>query len=120
MSEYLPEAVRLGLEEARKAAQRKSKRLCVHVGEQVYRINRLWDGGFAMDARDAHKVRGHVQIYDGAKHLYQALVVASQEEGDEQVFEFKWHTAAVDGPAADFVRETEAPKGLLTFLRSSL
>ncbi len=114
MSNMLPEAVLKGLEEARKAAQRKSNRLCVHAGEDVYRIHRLWDNGFAMNAEDAPKLRGHVQIYDGSRHLYQALVVTSREEQGERVFEFKWSQAAASGPAADYVRAKDGPAGLLT------
>lgn len=114
MNDFLPEAVLKGLEEARRAAERRSSRLCVHVGDSVFRIRRLWNGGFSMDAGDAPKLRGHVQIYDGPRHLYQALVVTSYEERDERVFEFKWHTPVADGPAVDFEREREASAGLLS------
>ncbi len=113
MSEYLPEAVRKGLEEARKASLRRSSRLCVHDGDQVYRILRLWDGGFAIDADDAPKLRGFVEIYDGAKHLYQCLVVSSREEEGERVFEFKWSTAVADRPALDFEQTRDAPVALI-------
>lgn len=114
MSEFLPEAVRKGLEDARRAAMLRSSRLCVHDGDKVYRIHRMWDTGFAMDAKDAPKLRGHVKIYDGPKCLYQALVVTSREEEGERVFDFKWHQAVTDGPAADFVRARELPAGYLT------
>lgn len=115
MSDYLPEAVKKGLEEARKAAIRKSNRLCVHAGDKVYRINRLWDEGFSMDVEHAPKLRGHVQIYDGSRHLYQALVITSREEEGERIFDFKWSTAAADGPALDFEQVREKPKGLIPF-----
>lgn len=114
MNDFLPEAVRKGLEDARKAALRRSSRLCVHVGDDVFKVLRLWDGGFAMDIDEAPNLRGHVDLYDGARHLSQCLVVASQEENDEMIFEFKWNQLVMDGPAADFVREREAPAGLLT------
>ena len=114
MANFLPEAVRKGLEEAQKAALKRSNRLCIHVGDDVYRVNRLWDGGFSMAAKDAPKIRGHVQIYDGPRHLYQALVVASRDEEEERVFEYKWHQAALDRPAADFAMKQDMPAGLLT------
>lgn len=113
MTDFLPEAVRKGLEEARKAAQRKSSRLCVHDGDRVLKVLRMWDGGFAMDAKDAPNLRGHVEIYDGARHLYQCLVVASVEEEGERIFEFKWHTPVSDRPAADFIVDKEQPVALI-------
>jgi hypothetical protein len=113
MTDFLPEAVRKGLEDARKAALRRSSRLCVHDGDKVFRVLRLWDGGFAMDAEDAPKLRGHVDIYDGARHLYQCLVMTSREEAGERIFEFKWHTAVSDRPAADFERRREDPVALI-------
>ena len=114
MSDMLPEAVLQGLQEARKAAQRRSNRLCVHVGEEVYGIHLLCDDGVAMNAEDAPKIRGHVQIYDGARHLYQALVVTSREEEGERVFEFKWSQPAASGPAPDYVIAKDSPAGFLT------
>ncbi|RYG92704.1 hypothetical protein EU803_00940 [Loktanella sp. IMCC34160] len=114
MSDFLPEAVRKGLEDARKAALRRSSRLCVHVDDKVYRVLRLWDGGFSTDAEDAPHLRGYVDLYDGMRHLSSCLVVASEQQGDEMVFEFKWNTAVSDRPAADFVREQDAPVALIT------
>ena len=116
MNDILPEAVLRGLEQARKAAERKSNRLCVHAGDDVYRVHRLWEDGFAMNADDAPNLRGHVQIYDGSRHLYQALVVTSREEEGERIFEFKWSQAAASGPAADYVVTKEEPAGLITRL----
>jgi hypothetical protein len=113
MYEFLPEAVRLGLEEARKAALRRRDRLSVHDGDATYRIKRFWEGGFALDLKASEKLRGHVDIYDGAKHLYQCLVVSSVVEDDERVFEFKWLQPVMDRPAADFVQPDFVPAGLL-------
>lgn len=113
MFEFLPDAVRQGLEEARKAALKRKDRLSVHDGDDVYRIRRLWDGGFALDLKGSDRLRGHVDIYDGPKHLYQCLVMSSVEDGDERVFEFKWLTSVADGPAPDFVRPDFVPAGLI-------
>jgi len=114
MTDFLPEAVLKGLEDARKAAQRRSSRLCVHDGDDVYRILRFWDGGFAMEAQNAPNLRGHVELYDGARHLYQCLVYTSREEDGERIYEFKWHAPVSDRPAADFVRESDEPVALIT------
>lgn len=113
MIEDLPEAVRKGLQEAARTALRRSSRLCVHDGDNVYRILRLWDGGFAMDAEDAPNLRGFVEIYDGSRHLYQCLVVASHEDAGERIFDFKWSTAVADRPALDFEQERDTPIALI-------
>ncbi|GGL68831.1 hypothetical protein [Wenxinia marina] len=113
MTDILPEAVRKGLEEARVAMLRRASRLCVHDGERVHRVLRLWDGGFALAADGAPPLRGFVDLYDGPRHLNQCLVVQSREEGGERVYEYKWNTAVADRPAADFVRAEEPPAALI-------
>lgn len=113
MSEFLPEAVRKGLEDARVAMLRRSSRLCIHDGDRVHRVLRLWDGGFSVDARDAPRLRGFVDLYDGVRHLYQCLIVAGRQEDNEMIYEFKWNTAVADRPAADFVRADDAPVALI-------
>lgn len=118
MSEFLPEAVRKGLEDARKASLRRSSRLCVHDGDAVYKVLRLWDGGFSLEAENAPQLRGHVEIYDGARHLYQCLVMTSRDENDERIFEFKWHTAVADRPALDFEVDADAPVALIPKMRA--
>lgn len=113
MSEFLPEAVRKGLEDARVAMLRRSGRLCIHDGDRVWRVLRLWDGGFSLAAQDAPPLRGFVDLYDGSRHLYQCLVVASREEEDERIFEFKWSAPVADRAAVDFERAEDAPVALI-------
>jgi len=113
MSDFLPEAVRKGLEDARLAMLRRSSKLCIHDGDRIHRILRLWDGGFSLAAKDAPHLRGFVDLYDGPRHIYQCLVVASHDENGERLFDFKWNTAVNDRPPLDFVRETEAPAALI-------
>ena len=96
MTDFLPKEVREGLEQARKQALRKKSRLRVHADEQVFPVLRFWEGGFALEAENAPHLRGLVDLYDGARHLYQCLIVASEEEDGEMIYEFKWHTEAVD------------------------
>ncbi len=114
MYTFLPDAVREGLEEARKAALKRKDRLSVHDGDRTYRIRRFWDGGFALDLEGSERLRGHVDIYDGPKHLYQCLVVSSVEEDYERVFEFKWSTPVANGPAVDYERPDFVPAGLIS------
>lgn len=113
MQDELPEAVRKGLEEARRQAMKTRDRLCVHDGDRVYRIRRLWDTGFALEAEGTERLRGRVEIYDGSRHLYQCLVISSDVVGEERVFEFKWTHPVANQPAVDFVREDNAPIALL-------
>ena len=114
MSEYLPEAVRQGLEAARAAALRRSNRLCIHDGAAVHRVLRLWDGGFALAAGDAAPLHGYVDLYDGPRHLATCLIVATGagEEG-ERAYEFKIRMPVSDRPADDFERPEAGPAALI-------
>ena len=113
MSDYLPKEVRDGLEAARQAGLKKRSRLRVHDGDAVYPVLRFWESGFALDAEQAPHLRGLVDLYEGSAHLYQCLIVASQEEGGELRFEFKRNTAASATAPLDFPRDESAPIALL-------
>jgi len=114
MFHTLPDDVYEGLKLARQKSLKRNDKLCVHDGDQAHRILRLWDDGFALDAATAPRLRGRVEIYDGARHLYQCLVIDSEVSGQERVFEFKWVSTIPDRPPADFVREQDAPIALLS------
>ncbi|WP_417258253.1 hypothetical protein [Celeribacter sp.] len=114
MSAYLSKEVREGLEMARKASLKKQSRLRVQAGDETFRVLRMWDGGFALDRDDADHLRGLVDLYDGAKHLYQALIVASEDDGHEMQFEYKRSTVATDKAPLDYDRPDDAPIALLT------
>ena len=114
MSEYLPKEVREGLVLARKRALRKKSRLRVHVGDAVFPVLRFWETGFSLDIEDAPHLRGLVDLYDGSRHLYQCLIVASEQAHGEMNYDFKRSTAAVDKAPLDFVRDDDAPIALLT------
>ena len=113
MSTYLTEEMIEGLARARRQAQSSKRRLRVMAGEKVYPVLRLWDKGFSLDRSDAEHLRGLVDIFDGAKHLSQCLIVCSAEDGDEIVYEFKRNTAASEGPARDFAVDEDSPIALL-------
>ncbi len=113
MTFFLPKEVREGLELARKRELRKKSRLRLHVDDEVFPVLRFWDTGFALDIEDAPNLRGLVDLYDGARHLYQCLIVASQEEMGEMQYEFKRNTAALDKAPLDFYRDENAPIALL-------
>ena len=82
--DHLSDAIRKGLEDARLASLRRAGRLCVHDGDRIHRVLRLWDGGFALEAGAAPGLRGHVDLYDGPRHVYRCLVIADgDEDGDD-------------------------------------
>lgn len=113
MSEYLPRDVREGLELARKQARRQKSRMRVRVGDQDFTILKYWETGFALDREDAPGLRGLVDLYEGGRHLSQCLIVASEEEGDQMLYEFKRATAARDQAPLDYSRDEAAPVALI-------
>ncbi|HHC29917.1 MAG TPA: hypothetical protein ENK80_05070 [Rhodobacterales bacterium] len=113
MTTFLPKEVRDGLEMARKRDLKKKARLRVAVGDVVFPVLEMRDSGFALDIDNAPKLRGLVDLYDGARHLYQCLIVASEEDGGLMRYEFKRSTATVDKAPLDFAREENAPIALL-------
>ncbi|MFG6517380.1 hypothetical protein ACGYK4_12010 [Sulfitobacter sp. 1A13368] len=113
MEEFLSKEIQAGLDAARMASLRKGARLRLEAGGDVYRVLRMWKTGFSVDAQDAPKLRGLVDLYDGSLHLFQCLIVASEEEAGEMRYEFKRATAVADCPPLDFERPTDAPLGLI-------
>ena len=110
---FLPQEVREGLEQARKKALRKASRLRVAVGNEAVPILKFEDTEFVVDIANAPSLRGFVDIYDGSRHLYQALILASREEGEQMVYEFKRMTATATGAALDYERAEDAPVALI-------
>ncbi len=114
MLEFLTKDIRDGLEAARLRDRRKKSRLRVHVGDAVFPVLRLWEDGLALDASLTPHLRGLVDIYDGATHILQCLIVASATDGGDLVCTFKRATPiGADRPALDYWRDENAPVGLL-------
>ena len=95
------------------ATLKKASRLRVEMGDNYFKILKLWSDGFSVEAETTPQLRGLVDIYDGAKHLYQCLIIADEEEGGEMRYEFKRNTAAADKAPLDFYRAPDAPIALL-------
>jgi hypothetical protein len=113
MSHFLPKSVRDELAAAQKSARRRRATRVVHVGDEAFAILEMTETGFSVDATDAPRLRGFIDIYDGARHLYQALIVASEQQGDVMRYEFKRNTAAAAHAPVDFETMGERPAALL-------
>ena len=113
MLSFWSKEVREGFDNARKSEQRRKSRLRVQVGEAVFPILRIWNGGFALDAALTPHLRGLVDVYDGSVHIFQCLIVASVPDGDEVICDYKRSTPVADRAALDFVRDDSAPVGYL-------
>ncbi len=114
MLEFLPQDIRDGLVAARRRALRRKSRLHVQLGDAVFPVLRFWQGGLALDADLApRRLRGLIDVYDGPRHVFQCLIVASAVEGGELVCEFKRATAVADRAALDYVRGEDLPAGYL-------
>jgi hypothetical protein len=114
MLEFLPKEVREGLEAARMRDLKKRSRLRVQVGEAVFPVLRFWHDGFALEAGlSPGKLRGLVDVYDGSRHVFQCLIMASSIENGELVCDFKRSTAVSDRAPLDYWRDESAPVGYL-------
>ena len=114
MSTFLSKEVQLGLEAARKRELTQKSRLRVRFDGAVYPVLKYWETGFSVDADDAPQMRGLVDLFDGARHVSQCLIVASHEENGEFKFEFKRNTEAHDIAPVDFEKDLNAPIALIT------
>mgnify|MGYP000657514472 CR=1 FL=1 len=117
MEAVFSKEVQAGLKAARRKSQRKATRLRIYIDDQAYPVLRMWKTGFAIAPEDAPKLRGLVDLYDGAAHLFQCLIVASQEEDGEMQYEFKRATAVADTAALDFEKSPDAVAALITDAR---
>lgn len=113
MSTFISDDIRTQLNAARLAGLKKTSRLRVQVGDRYHTVLRLWQGGFSVEAETVPALRGLVDLYDGGRHLYQCLIIASDSDAGEQRYEFKRNTAATDKAPLDHYRAPDAPAGLL-------
>ena len=114
MLEFLPKEVRDGLDAARRRDQRRKSRLRVQVGDALFPVLRFWHDGFALGGEVSPRaLRGLVDVYDGSRHIFQCLIVASSIENGELVCDFKRATAVTGKAALDFWRDENAPVGYL-------
>lgn len=113
MLEVLPKEVRDGLEAAQRRDARRRARLRVQVGQAMFQVRRLSDDEMELDASLTPHLRGLVDLFDGARHVAQCLIVASRQENGVLICGFKRVTTVTDGPALDYWRDENAPVALL-------
>lgn len=113
MLEFLPKEVRDGLQAAKMRDLKRKSRLRVQVGDAVFPVLRFWEDGMALEASLTPHLRGLVDVFDGANHIFQCLIVASEQEAGELVCSFKRSTMVIDRPALDYYRDENAPVGYL-------
>ena len=113
MTTFLSKDIQNDLDAARIAGLKKTSRLRVEAGGLEYRVLRRWSTGFSVEAAAVPKLRGLVDLYDGANHLAQCLIIASEEEAGEMRYEFKRSTEAHDKAPLDFYRDPDTPIALL-------
>jgi hypothetical protein len=119
MSTYVPDAVQAGLDAARNKRLKSVSKLRVETQGSYVRVLRLWDTGFSVALNDAPHLRGFVDLYEGPSHLWQCLIVASEQSGDEMTYEFKRMTAVSDRPPRDFEAGQDAPVALIGSAKAS-
>ena len=114
MCDFLSREVRAEMEAARKRDLRRKSRLRVQAGADIYPILRMRHDSFTLDAAEVVHLRGLVDIFDGARHLAQCLIIASDIEGGELICTMKWSQAATETAPLDYVRDETAPVGYLS------
>ena len=113
MLEFFQKDLAQALRSANMAGQKRKSRLRVQVGDAVFPVLRMWHDGLALDAALTPHLRGLVDVYDGANHIYRCLIVASTNDGGELICEFKHATRVQTSAALDYVRDENAPVGYL-------
>ena len=113
MTTMLPKDVQAGLDSARLQSLKSASRLRLQAGGKIYPVLRMWKTGFSVDAASAPTLRGFVDLYDGSIHLFQCLIIASEEGAGEMRFEFKRLTAVSQTAPIDFERDADAPVALI-------
>ena len=114
MTTFVPKEVQAGLDSARLQSMKSGSRLRLSADGAYHPVLRIWATGFSLDAADAPTLRGFIDLYDGALHLFQCLIVASEEDAGEMKYEFKRMTAVSDAAPLDFEKAVDAPVALIT------
>ena len=109
METYFSPDVMAGLQKARMKDAMKKNRLRVHDGKTEYPVIKIWETGFSMPIGRAPNLRGFVDLFDGARHLLQCLVIRSEIDNDVMIYEFKRRTVVLDHAPKDYAEDANAP-----------
>ncbi|CTQ31563.1 hypothetical protein [Jannaschia rubra] len=110
----LPEDVREGLQKARDRDRRKTGgRLRVQVGDAWYPISAYDEHGFEVALSVAPKLRGLVEIHDGARLLRSVLIVAGEPLGEVMRYDIKRGTDARTDAPVDYEQPEGRPSAIL-------
>lgn len=114
METVFSKEIQAGLDAARTASLKRASRLRIEAGGATHIVLRMWKTGFAVAVEDAPKLRGLVDIFDGSKHLFQCLIIATEEAvPGEMHYEFKRATPVAERAALDFEVAENAPAALI-------
>lgn len=113
MEAHFSPDVMAGLQKARMADAIKKNRLRVHAGDEVYPVLKIWEDGFSMVGDNAPHLRGFVELFDGARHLSQCLVIHSEPDGKVMNYEFKRQTMISETVPKDYAEDENAPVALI-------
>ena len=75
--------------------------------------NAVFSGELPRAIALAPRLRGLVDVYDGARHILQALIIATTEENGRLVCSFKRSNTVRDSAPLDYERDEDAPVGYL-------
>ena len=89
------------------------RKVRVQVGGAVFPVLRCWEDGFALDAGMAPHLRGLVDLYEGDRHIFQCLIIASTVDAGELICDYKRSTLVLDRPALDYWRDENTPVALI-------
>jgi len=110
MDIHLPDHIIAGLEQLH-PSQRKN-RLRIVAGAVTVDVLGMDESGFTVSS-DAPQLRGAVSVVDGARHIADCLIVATEREGRVMRYEYKRWTQITQKAPLDYVREETAPVALL-------
>lgn len=113
MTTFLPPEMIEDVASARRSRQAARSRTRVRAGGVTFPVLRETSDGFVLALSDAPRLRGHVDLMDGAVHRMTCLIVASEIEAGEMRYEYKRATPIADLPALDYERAEDAPVALI-------
>lgn len=95
--------------------EHKARRLRMRLqdGGRLIDVDEMWKDGFALSRKGPQPERGFVDLFDGARHLYRALIYKVGARGDQQIYGYKISRKAGLSQPSDYERDTSAPIAFL-------